>query len=226
MIGKRLRFVGALGIGAVGLYVGAAILGEILDPQYSQIRNAISELTGSLAPNRAVLAPIYIAYNLTLVGFAYAIFSATKGGTLFKVAVALFAIGGLSGIGQVTLFRMDSVGSATTAAGSIHIVLASVSSLLTVATAILYGFAFRREPAFRGLSKYSFATAVLLFVSAPAAVASIGTDVMGLFERITIGAFMLWVVVVSAHSLIEAGKIESLTPSLLMPAGRVGGQSR
>ena len=223
---RRLTLVGALGIAAVGLYVGATILGEILDPQYSQIRNAISELTGSEAPNRAVIVPLYIAYNLALAGFAYAIFMVSMGGRPFRVAVALFAVGALSGIGQVTLFRMDSVGSATTTAGSMHLVLASVSSLLTVATAVLYGVAFRREPAFRGLSTYSFATAGLLFLSAPMAVASIGTEVMGLFERITIGAFILWVVVVSAHSLIEARTIESAALPVLMPAGRVGGQSR
>jgi len=110
----------------------------------------------------------------------------------------------VSGIGQVTLFRMDAVGTPATTAGTMHIVLASVSSLLTLAIAVLYGVAFRRAPLFRRLSTYSFATAVLLLLTAPAAVASIGTDVMGLFERITIGVFMVWLVVVAACCLVVA----------------------
>lgn len=204
MLRRPLIAVGACGIAAVALYIGATVLGGILDPQYSQVHNAVSELTGSEAPNREVLAPLYIVYNVMLFGFAYALFRASSGGRLFKVGVVLFAIGGLSGIGQVTFFRMDTVGTAATTAGTMHLVLAGVSPLLCVATAILYGFAFRREATFRGLSTYSFAAAVLLVLTAPAAVAGIDTDVMGLFERITIGVFMLWVVVVSAHSLLAA----------------------
>jgi hypothetical protein len=204
MLRRPLITIGALGIAAVALYVGATVLGGILDPQYSHVRNAISELTGSEAPNRAVLAPIYIIYNVVLFGFAYALFRASSGGSLFRVTVVLFAIGGLSGIGQVTFFRMDAVGTAATTAGTMHLVLAGVSSLLTVGTAIIYGFTFRQEATFRRLSTYSFATALLLVLTASAAVASVGTDVMGLFERITIGVFMLWVVVVSAYSLLAA----------------------
>ena len=99
---------------------------------------------------------------------------------------------------------MEAVGSAATTAGTIHLVLAGASSLLTVGTAVLYSFAFRREIAFRRLSAYSSATALLLILTAPAAVASIGSDVMGLFERVTIGVFLVWVVVVSIHSLAQA----------------------
>lgn len=184
--------------------MGAAVLGGILDPQCSQVANAVSELTGSAAANWAVLAPIYIAYNVLFLGITYALFRASSSGTLFGEAVVLAAIGGLSGIGQVTAFRMDTVGTTATTAGSLHLVLAGVSSLLTVATAVLYGVAFRRQPVFRSLSPYSSVTAALLVLTAPLAVASIGTELMGLFERITIGVFMLWVVVVSAYSLLAA----------------------
>lgn len=207
MLRRRLNEVGALGISAVGLYVGATLLGGLLDPGYSHMRNAISELTASDAPNVGVLAPIFVAYNLALVGFAFAVLRASVGGSLFRVAAWLFAAAAVSGIGQVTVFRMDSVGTAATTAGTIHLVLAGVSSIITLASAVLYGVAFRRDGAFRTLSTYSFATAGLLVLSAPAAVISIGTDVMGLFERLTIGVFLAWVVVVSWHVLLAARRL-------------------
>jgi len=201
MQSKRLVEVGILGIVAIGLYIGATVLGGILDPEYSQVRNAISELTGSQAPNSAILAPIFIGYNLLLAGFAYALMRAAGNERLFRIAFWMFVVGAGSGIGQVTLFRMDPIRGMATTPGTVHIALAGLSSLLTLATAVLYGFAFRREVLYRRLSTYSFVTAALLVVSAPAAVISIGTDVMGLFERLTIGVFLAWVVVVSIHSL-------------------------
>ena len=206
---RNLIAAGLLGIGAVGLYVGATILGGILDPQYSHVRNAISELTGTAAPDRAVLAPLYIVYNVLLLGFGYALFRVASGGFLMAVAVVLFLIGGLSGIGQVTLFRMDSVGAAETTAGTLHLVLAGVSSLLCLTIAVLYGFAFRGTSTLRGLWRYSFATAALLVLTAPLAVGSIGTDLVGLFERIAIGVFLAWVVVVSAVCLRAARTVEA-----------------
>jgi hypothetical membrane protein len=201
---KILVAAGALGIAAVGLYVGTTVLGGILDPQYSQVGNAISELTGSTAPDSVLLAPLYIGYNLVMLGFGYALFRAAGGGLLFATAALLFGIAALSGIGQVTAFRMDGVGTAETTAGQGHLVLAGVSSLLCLAIAILYGIAFRGVPALRRLSRYSFATAAGLVLTAPLAVGSIGTDVMGLFERVTIGVFLLWIVVVSAGCLLAA----------------------
>jgi hypothetical membrane protein len=201
---RNLVTAGAVGIAAVALYVGTTILGGVLDPQYSHVRNAVSELTGSTAPDRALLAPLYIGYNLVMLGFGYALFRAAGSGILFPVAVVLFTIAALSGIGQVTVFRMDSIGDTPSTAGAGHLVLAGVSSLLCLAIAILYGIAFRGVPALRRLSRYSFATAAGLVLTAPLAVGSIGTDVMGLFERITIGVFMLWIVVVSAGCLLAA----------------------
>ena len=201
---RYLYATGLLGIAAVGIYVGTTILGGILNPEYSQVRDAISELTGSAAPDRATLAPLYIAYNLVLLGFGYAMFRAVGGGIRFAITVVLFGLAALSGIGQVTAFRMDSVESIATAAGGLHAILAGVSSLLCLALAILYGNAFQFVPALRSLSRFSFVTAVLLVLAAPLAIGSIGTNVMGLFERITIGVFELWVAVVAFACVLAA----------------------
>lgn len=61
----------------------------------------------------------------------------------------------------------------------------------------------------RRLSRYSFATAALLVPTAPLAAGSSGTDVMGLFERMTIGVFLLWVVVVSGVCLLAARELDT-----------------
>lgn len=217
---KSLFLVGVFGISGVALYVGATVLGGLLDPHYSHIRNAISELTGSKAPNKVALAPIYIAYNLALVGFSVAVFRASSRSPLFRVAIALFAVAALSGIGQVTFFRQDSVGAPATAQGSFHLVLAGLSSVLTLAAAVLYGFAFRRDATWKKLSTLCFVAAGAVLVTAPGAAFSIGSAYMGLFERITIGCFLAWVVLVSIYSVAQAGQIEGYPKTKYVPIMR------
>jgi hypothetical protein len=120
--------------------------------------------------------------------------------------VLLFAIGAMSGLGQVTAFREDLGGAPHTLSGVGHEVLAGISSLLTIVTAVLYGFAFRRDPGWRKLSPVSFVATAALLISGPLAAINVSTPYAGLFERITIGAFMAWVAVVSAYA---AGKLRS-----------------
>jgi hypothetical protein len=98
------------------------------DPGYSHLRHAISELTASAAPHRAVLAPLYIAYNVVLVGFAVGLARAWPRRRLLRLAVLLFAVAGMSGVAQVTVFPQASTGTAAAAAGVGHIVLAGVSA--------------------------------------------------------------------------------------------------
>jgi hypothetical protein len=164
---SSLRIVGAAGLLAVVLYVGTTVLGGVLDPQYSHVRNAISELTGAHAPNYAVLAPLYAAYNMLLVAFAVGLYLASIRSTLFKWGAWLFTIGAISGIGQVTVFRMDQVGSPATLTGQGHIALAGITSLVTVVATVIYGFAFRPDPLWRPLSVLSLSRSLLCLSPAP-----------------------------------------------------------
>jgi hypothetical protein len=209
--------VGASGLIAVGLYVGATVLGGVLDPHYSQIGNSISQLTATGAPSWSVEAPLYAAYNLVLFGFSVAIYrTLSNARRLTALAVVFFAIGAIAGLGQVTFFRQDPGGIPVTVSGLGHIILAAVSSLLTVVSTLVYGFAFRRDATWRKLSSPSFGATAALLLSGPAAALTVTTAYAGLFERVTIGVFMLWVVVVSVFALGSA-RIAGNTPS----AGRL-----
>jgi hypothetical protein len=112
-------------------------------------------------------------------------------------------------LAQITVFRQDAGGTPVSIAGTGHLILAGVSSVLTLAATVLCGVAFRREASWMPLSKFCFAAAGALVLSAPAAALSTGGAYMGLFERITIGVFMTWVVVVSAYALRRAARIRT-----------------
>jgi hypothetical protein len=84
--------------------------------------------------------------------------------------------------------------------------IAGISSLITIVGTVLYGSAFRRDPRWRKLSPASFVATAALLISGPLAAINLSTQYAGLFERITIGAFMVWVAAVSAFA---AGRLRA-----------------
>lgn len=194
---------GWCGLAAVGLYAAATVLGGVLHPGYDHVRQAISELTASQAPYRVPLAALYVGYNVLLTGFAVALARAWPRSRLLRVAMVLFAVAAVSGIGQVTVLPQDSTGTPATATGAGHVVLAGISALLTVVCAVMYGVAFRRIGPWPQVSVPSFVVAAFLLVIGPITAASVGGPRMGLFERLTIGAFLAWVCVVSVSALTK-----------------------
>jgi hypothetical protein len=194
----RLRWTGWLGLAAAGVYVATTAAGSLLDPGYSQIRQHVSDLTADGAPTWAALVGPYIAYNLLIVAFAAGLYVTSQRGWLWRVGVAMLLLNALAGIGMVTWFREDLGGVPTTTAGTIHLVLAGISSLSIVVGAVAFGFAFRASTTWRPLARFSFAVAIGFGILGPlAAIATAaGSELAGLAERGPIGLFIVWLVAV------------------------------
>ena len=204
-MGTRLRWSGWSGLGAAAVYLGAMGAGSLLDPQYSQIRQHVSDLTATGASTWAALVGPYIAYNLLVLTFAIGLYVASPRGWLWGIGLGLLALNALAGVGQVTWFREDVGGVPTTFAGAGHLVLAGISSLSIVLGSIVFGFAFRRSAAWRPLARFSFAVAVGFAILGPlAAIATAAkSELAGLAERGPIGLFIAWLVVVAWFALAQ-----------------------
>ncbi len=210
---RALRLASVCGIAAVGIYVGTTILGGLLDPGYSQTGRTISELTAS-APDRGLLAVLYVGYNVLVAAFGYAVHRIAPQEPRLRIGMYLLVAGAIAGIGLVTVLPTDLAGGPITAIGSAHIVVAGVAALLTVATTFVMAIGFRRVAALRPLARGSIAAGVAIVVSGPLsafAVAS-GNPYAGVFERITIGLFLLWVWGISVYLLFEYGHREAFDP--------------
>jgi len=194
---SHVTLAAASGLFGVATYLAATALGGLLHPGYSHVRDAISELTASQAAHRGVLGVLYVAYNLLLVAFAWQLSRAWPASRLLRVTFALVVVVSAAGIAQVTAFPQDSTGTPATRAGAAHIALAALSALLCVVTAVIYGIAFRKMYLPRSVWLPAFAVAALLLVMGPIAAVNIGGPRMGLFERFTIGAYLVWVALTS-----------------------------
>jgi hypothetical protein len=109
------------------------------------------------------------------------------------VAIVLVGIAGAAD----AVFPQDPIGSAMTTAGTLHIVFAGVASLLTVCAVVLVAAWLFKHHAMRPLAWYSVATLGLVIGFGPmtAVATASNSPVMGLLERVTIFAFIVWMTV-------------------------------
>lgn len=191
------------GVAAAVWYTAVVIIGAMATPGYSHIGEHVSTLYQSGAANGTWIAVLFAVYNLLVLAFGFGVLGlATESGSARRrigqaggVALVLTALAGL----MDTVFRQDPVGAPATFSGTLHIVFAGVSSLLTIlAIGLVAAWAFAR-PALRGFGWYSVVTLVVIMVSGPvAAVATAGLwPTMGLIERIPIFGFVQWAAVSS-----------------------------
>lgn len=201
MLRKTLLFCGLV---APVLYVVTAIVGAALRPNdYSHIVNAISELLSNGAPNKAVLDVVFNIYNALLLAFAIGAYLALKSfpritrvamGILIAIQVLSFSWG---------FFPMDPMGAEATSAGTMHNILGGVVAMATIAIPLLMGLGVKRLPGFYRYAVYSFVSSAIIFISGLTGVilSGQGVQLFGLFERITIGTYEVWIFVTAMKLL-------------------------
>ena len=198
----RARALLACGVAYAVFYpvVNDGIAATLYDG-YSRLDQAVSELSAAGAPTQNFLTATGPIFVLLLIGFGLGIWRSAHGKRSLRVAGALvMAHGAMSFLWMFAPMSQREVIAAggATWSDSMHLILASATGIFvsayTTATAVAFGWAFRI---------YSLATiaASLTFGLLSAQVGKIEagdpTPYMGLLERIGIGAWLLWLVVVA-----------------------------
>lgn len=197
------KFLVYCGLAAPVLYVITVIVGAAMRNDYSHIVNAISELLSTGAPNKAVLDIVFNIYNILLLAFAIGGFIVLKNAhRLSRVSMSIFIATQIISLSWF-LFPMDPFGSKATFAGTMHNVLGGVVAFATILMPLLMGLGLRRVDGFRKYVVYSFITSAIIFVSGLTGViaAGQGLHIFGLFERITIGSYEVWLFVTALNLL-------------------------
>jgi hypothetical membrane protein len=186
-----------LGILAVLLYLAAVVVGAALYPGYSHLRDTISSLTNPTAPHLRLLNILFAVYNLAVLAFGIG-WAARSLSATARASAILVAITGLLGL-VLYFFPQDPMGSEITRVGVIHVAIAGLLSLLTMAAVLTRGIAERAAPGLKGRSIYSFISVAVVFVTGGLAAAGVaqGWAFAGLLERLTIGTFLQWLAVES-----------------------------
>jgi hypothetical membrane protein len=181
------------------VYILAVFIGGALRHDYSALYNSISELSMANAPNKLLMDVLFGIYNLFIIIFGLGAYLDTKiDSKKFNAAAIMLVVIGILGL-MVLVFTQDPRGATATLNGTLHIILSGITAALTIITVLLVGLSFKEFVNMKIFSWYSYLTGIFIFISGGAGAASIANNspIGGLFERITIFLFMIWVIILS-----------------------------
>ena len=182
------------------LYVAMNIFVPMQWEGYSTVSQTISELSAIDAPTRSLWVPLGIVYALLTTAFGWGVRISTIKNRPLRIAGALLFINGVISLFWPPMHQREVLAAGGgTMTDTMHIVFSFVTVLLFMLTigfgAAAFGKVFRL---------YSIATLVILVVfgiltgmQAPEMEANRPTPLMGVWERINIGVYMLWVIVLA-----------------------------
>ena len=193
------------------LYVAMNVCVAMQWEDYSSASQTISELSAIGAPTRPLWVLPGIAYSLLVTAFGWGVWESARRNRPLRVAGGLMVAYGVTGFAW-PFAPMHLRGAEFTLTDTMHIVLGMVTVLLYLLAIGFGAAAFGKR--FR---LYSIATMVILVtfgaltgLDGPRIAANLPTPWVGVWERISIGVFLLWVVVL-AIGLLRAEKRQGST---------------
>jgi hypothetical protein len=190
------------GVSSSLLYTVINIIVPMQWPAYSSVSQTVSELSATGAPTRRLWIVLSAPYTLLFIAFALGIRSSAGQNRPLRTASRLLLV--YSALGILWPFvpmhlRETLAAGGHTFSDSMHIALGAVTEILYLVALAVAATAFGKP--FR---VYSIITLVLLlvfgsltFIEAPKVAANGPTPLMGVWERINIGLFLLWVIVLA-----------------------------
>jgi len=195
---KFLLFCGVL---ASLLYIAMNLFIPPLYEGFNCVTQTVSELSAVDAPTRPLWFVLGIIYTLLVAVFGWGVFkSAGEKGSLRIVGILMF-LHGVLGLTWSPMHQREVLAAGGGTFTDIwHLVMATVTVLL-----MFLSIGFGAAAFGKGFRFYSIATiivfivfGVLTFVEAPNVDKNGSTPYIGLWERINIAAFMVWMLVFSA----------------------------
>ncbi len=169
-------------------------------PGYSAITLTVSELSATGAPTRILWVLLAMLYPMLLMAFGWGVLKAVEGNRHLRTMGILLIIYAVVNFYWPPMHQRQFIGAGGgTLSDTLHIVWAMIALLFMM---LVMGFgAAGLGKAFRFYTIVTFVVfivfGILIGVETPGISANLPTPHIGVWERINIGAFMVWVIVLS-----------------------------
>ncbi len=201
------------GVAASLLYVVMTIAVPMHWPAYSSFSQTVSELSAIDAPTRSLWVPFGLIYTLLVVAFGWGVWASARSDRRLRVVGGVLIVNGALGLAWPPMhLRTVLAAGGGTLTDSLHIAFAIANVVL-----MLLAIGFGAAALGRSFRVYSIVTIVILLVcgalttvDAPGISTNTPTPWVGMWERINIGAYLLWVIVFAA--ILLRGRKVSNTP--------------
>ena len=190
---RRLLLV--CGIASSVVYITADVLGALRYPGYSYVDQTISELSAIGAPSRPLMLALFGLYPVLMMMFALGVWLSSNRGALHLIGglLAAYALACIPFAPMHTREVLAAGGDTWT--DTMHLTMTALDSLLLMSVIVIGAWTFGRR-----YRVYSIATLVVMLLGgaytslyASAVEANQATPWIGITERITVFAAMLWI---------------------------------
>ncbi|MEA4893295.1 MAG: DUF998 domain-containing protein [Peptococcaceae bacterium] len=206
----------SLGIISSILYLITDIAASLMWREYSPVSQTVSELIAIDAPTRVYVAVSFILYALLIYAYGAGILLSSGGKRALKIAACLIIAKELLGLAATLFFPIHLRGIPADFSDTLHGILTAAGVFLCMFPAMIAG-----AVSFKGKSRaYSVITMILFVVfgllaglEQPKYALNLPTPLMGVWERINIYGYMLWIVIFSAL-LLKSSKVNKPSKGL------------
>lgn len=181
---EQLIAIGGM-IGPV-FYTLIWVLGGILQPDYSHVRDDVSSLLAVGAPNKRLFDIMHITDVILVIIFFSTFHWAIDGGQGLIVGPACFLLANLLELAVGLFFPLDEGGEIKTHKGKMHWNLVQVMAVLAAVGMLAMAYRFFYTPGWEWMGTYSLITFVVTGVTGLFAAKKVGTNIMGLAERLVV----------------------------------------
>ncbi|UCC27309.1 MAG: DUF998 domain-containing protein [Candidatus Bathyarchaeota archaeon] len=148
------------------IYTAMWILGGVLQPDYSHVRDDVSSLFAVGAPNKGLMQSFIIISSALLFAFYIGLHDGINDGGGSIVGPLLFLTSSVLGILVALFFPLDAGGEITTLRGKMHLILVVGSGLLTIGGMVALWFRLRLVEGWSSFATYSLISAIASLVLA------------------------------------------------------------
>ena len=190
------KFLLCCGIVSSIWYVAMNIFVPMQLGNYDVGSQTVSELSAIGVPTRMMWVYMAALYSLLILLFGWGTWMAANGNRSLRIAGAMLILNGLISVAWPPMHQREAIAAGQgTLTDTMHIVFTFVSVLLMLCIIIFAAAAFGKRFRF-----YSLVTIVILLVfgvltglSASLLEKNLPTPMMGIWERISIGVYMIWI---------------------------------
>jgi hypothetical protein len=174
------------------IYTLMWILGGILQPEYSHIRQDVSSLIAVGAPNKKLFDKFIISSSTLLFIFYIGMHWGITNGVGSIIGPVLFVISGFLGVLVALFFPLDPGGELVTTRGKLHLVLISISGILATAGMVALWFRLESVADWSAFAAFSLITAIVSFILVIATSAATKSNYLGLVERFMVSSYQIY----------------------------------
>jgi hypothetical protein len=193
----------AWGIGSSAAYVAANVAGALRGGGYSSVNQTVSELTAIDAPSRSVALPLFVASDVLSLGFGTGVVASAGRNRPLRVAGGLLV--GVGVANMISPFTPMHTREVLAAGGGTGTDKAHLAVLAATTLQIMGAMGFGAAAFGKRFRRFSVASLVTMLVAGGLTARQGGdlgankpTPWSGVYERTSIGVYLLWMTVLAA----------------------------